>query len=91
MKINRFNEQLNYNLPEIGDYVICEDESMWEKSYINNKIGKIIDYKKGVKYEYSVEYVEYSDILPVSREEIKYFSKNKKELEMILQSNKFNI
>jgi len=59
MKIKRFNEQLNYNLPEIVDYVICEneDEAKTLNSYIDNKIGIIINVRVGgFKYPYVIKY-----------------------------------
>jgi len=38
------------------------------------------------------KFAEYGDnILALNKEDIKYWSKNKKELKLILQSNKFNI
>jgi len=91
--------------PKKGDYVICsykEDKKV--DVFISNNIGKIInDDYDNAWYNYLVEYdnptihmkINYTPVntnsMIFSEEEIVHWSKNKKELEMILTTNKFNI
>ena len=93
MKIKRFIETLKE--PQINDFVIIE-----YKNEIIYNIGKITIFVKNSSFQYFVEfdedfnYYEYGlddSSLAIAREEIKYWSKNREELEQILLNNKFNI
>jgi len=89
--------EINENNPEIGDYIICDGEYTDEEfsNHINNNIGILLvigplsceifypdyidkNYTNGKPY-----YINYNDIL--------FWSKDKKELEIILKSRKFNL
>lgn len=85
--------------PTIGDYVICVDKDYDDLEFNNflaTSIGKV------VKYQYDQYYVEY-DNPPIYIEdtwgnpirfildEILHFSKNKEDLEIYVQANKYNI
>lgn len=75
------------------------------KDFLDNNIGKITiirnekDYPYYIHYdnvpdEFSVNFIQISDnknVRDMSRNEITYWSKNKKELETIILRNKFNL
>jgi len=74
-----------------------------EGNFIKNKIGKIIrnDYIPRY-YPYAITYdnipadifdkkINNINVILFKRDDIEYWSKNKEELELILQTNKFNI
>ena len=88
---------MNENKPEVGDYVICTyiDDSDDSRDYVNkftsSHVGKIIEILIDIDYPYKVEYSNNNNIMIFSDSEILYYSKDKEELESILQSNKFNI
>jgi len=105
------NKQTN---PRLGDYVICsyddcsyEDMNMHgysldEKTFIRDKIGKVIKIDRYNDYPYYVSYdnipehlsngdIDGEDFIYISRDAVKYWSKDKKELDMILNTKKFNI
>jgi len=88
--------------PNVGDYVYCEEKGISGKLYdfIYSNIGQIISkndiintYK--IKYEnipHGLDYGYFEDhCRTINWFEIKYFSKNKEELELRLQSKKYNI
>jgi len=108
MKVERFNESLDEGKPEIGDFVICTDETGGLNSIIHDMIGEIIDYVDtfGAQYPYIIKYDLDPQLLkdlemftskinkeafPFSIKEINHFSRNKKDLILILQTNKFNL
>jgi len=110
MKIIRFNESLNEGNPEIGDYVICNDNhdsTINDFSDIDNfmmsSIGMYVknDYDKYPTHPYAIRFYDIPHNLHIffnsdntvrmKRTEIKYWTQDKKELELILKSNKFNI
>ena len=108
MKVRKFNENINENEPEIGDYVICHSDESGEKSlneFTSVNIGIIIDKtsKDMINYPYSIKYDDLPsklssytnnndyNTIPFKKEEILYFSKNKEDLELILNTKKFNI
>jgi hypothetical protein len=76
-----------------------------EKEFIYNKIGKIININNSQKYNYYTIYITYDNIpwgiydgdyndlkyIKMNISSIKYFSKDREELESILNTNKFNI
>ena len=90
----------------IGDFVICKNEDPLTpkniREFIENTIGKYIEYNEddGVDFRYIIKYdkptkefIEYENGFEYycSRNEILYFSKNKKDLELILNSKKYNL
>jgi len=102
MKYIKTFENYNIGVPEVGDWVICNP--IFSSSvdglvdFIKSNIGKIIEYvteTDDVIEHYKVEYNNYIKDRGFTRaiviEEIKYWSKNKEELEVISQANKFNI
>jgi len=95
-------ETINVGKPEIGDFVICnEDDSTSEVTYFtSNNIGKYIKYNYDIEYHYAIYYEDTPKDLGVyfsngernmTLDEIKYWSKNKEELEYIIKTNKFNL
>ena len=107
--IKQFDKLINTNFKdaEIGDYVLCSEESTISDHdddiniFIENNIGKIIELKRG--YDYIVEYdnipKEFKNEFIYSnnsargmfKNEVKHISKNKKDLEAILMSKKYNL
>jgi len=96
-------ESINEKSIEIGDFVICEEVDYADINTIftSTNIGKFIRYDDGEAYPYIIKY-DYTpknmksyfsgdDERNMSIDEIKYWSKNRNELEIILQTNKFNI
>jgi len=106
MKILKFNENSNKNEPKVGDYVICyySDNDVVNDT-INNKIGIIVKINYDNNYPFKVKYnisyrdrsitrefkLKNSNSFEFNRSEIIHFSEDKDELEIILNSNKFNI
>jgi len=95
--------EMNENEPSVGDYVICHTYNTSESDFVNNRIGKLIkiDYENGV-FPYYITYDNIPEILVNDKIghdymitfpsiSIKYWSKDKNELELILNSDKFNI
>ena len=95
-------EAVNFDDPEIGDYVIantCDGDNN-ASIIINNNIGVIsdIEYNKAYNYEqpFCVEYTgfdfgENTDYWWFDEKDLVYWSKNKEELELLLQTNKYNL
>jgi len=110
----------NVNEPEIGDYVICQDnEKLKSASALNNFLQKHMGqyfkvtektdpisawqkYPYMIRYDYHTipeelqeEYFmnckDFDDAIAMSRDEIKHFSKNKKDLLPYITANKYNI
>lgn len=92
---------INQREPEVGDYVICEDGGfIWE--FTSTNIGQIISFDpERTGEEYLVKYENIpSDIIKYLRDgtrrmsrthEIIYWSKSKKDLEMIIATKKYNV
>lgn len=86
------------NEPQVGDYVSCEENDEYFTSYfISNNIGVIIDVQDDlyfVKYnnipkdikEYFDEYCR--DML---RDEIKFWSKSKEDVDKYIATKKYNL
>ena len=68
--------------PEVGDYVICKHDK--------NKIGKILGIY-GREKTHVISYEDTDMFYQLRRHDIIDFSKDKKELEIIATSNKYNI
>ena len=95
-KVNDENE------PKIGDYVICSTDFTQEQKFIQNKIGKLIYIDIDNEYPYCIKYddipsrlysttVDEIRVLTYKKSNIIHWSKNKKDIELILIANKFNI
>jgi len=91
-------ESINEGEPEIGDYVIIETDDDEFKHYSNNYIGEVVDIERKPNTKRDIYYILFknfdnrrSDREMIWRYEIKYWSKNKEELEPILQANKYNL
>jgi len=107
IKEYKWHKILNNNRPEKGDYVICqEDGKLDEFLSLNIGQVKYIDSYDKIDTLYTVGYdkisyevrsyfskrIEYNQYLRnMLIEEIKYWSKNKEDLEVILQANKYNL
>lgn len=102
MKYLKKYEELNK--PESGDYVLIKDNSLLHKEFLKNKIGEIISviiWDRGGKY-YKTEYRVSFDvkeknsmngyhIWDFSEEDFEHISKNKEDLEVIINSKKYNL
>jgi len=99
--------------PQIGDYVICEDQYDDEEeiaTFISQNIGQCIDINKGSQtdkisyfiqyknvpnnelfFEHTVINKNYTNVLEMFLEEIIHFSKNKEDLQIYLDVNKYNL
>ena len=91
---------------EIGDYVICNEESTI-KEFLNNTIGQYVEYDGKWSFQYCVVYDEipknlenYFNVeVPVgykfaryfNRHEIIHSEKNKKDLEYLTISKNYNL
>lgn len=84
------------NIPKKGDYVIMKSESNDERiqDFINNNIGRIKEYWPGSNVR-----VRFYDVPTYFGDTVRLFSKNqivafaptKKELELKLSINKYNL
>ena len=88
-------ESVNKSRPEIGDYVIVHtgvDNETMDKFY-NNNIGQIVgNYENGDFFD--VQFDVENNRIPhgaIKLSQLKYWSKDKEELELIITSLKFNI
>jgi len=93
--------------PELGDYVICYENSKSITNFLNNNIGIIVEHDKIRMYEYLIKYEnvpyelkdwfsdeddrDFTNCRRMGKYEIAHFSKYKEELEEILVTNKYNI
>ena len=103
-----------HNGPEIGDYVLCEEKYIVDKSFrdfIFNNVGVIIDIEIDGDENWPGYIVKYenvsNDIKPMLTHEklsgtmedcrlmrpteIRTYSKNKEDLETILDANNYNL
>lgn len=73
--------------PKVGDYVICRNE------YQNNSeesIGKI-KYRDNTRIPYQVWFKNTENYFWYAEDDILHFSKNKEELEIYLDTKKYNL
>ena len=93
-------EEINQNEPEEGDYVICSEYEKDIKDFIENNVGQYVHYEVGARYPYDIEYNIPDNIIKIyfenncrrfSFDEIKYWSKDKDELESFLAAKKYNL
>ena len=99
-------ESINEDKPEIGDYVICEDSTNGDKNLLefeNTHIGRIFaDDHPLEEWNYLVKYENFPFSLrsfftfsensrAFSLSEIKHWSKNKEDLEHVLNAKKYNL
>ena len=102
MKFIKNFENTNINIPKVGDYVICQ-EKKYDKSdisdFLKNNIGQIICSFENSEL-FSIKYSNIPDDLKfffkkncrgMFINEIKYYSKNKKDLEIYITANKYNL
>ena len=83
MKYIKNFESVNRS-PKIGDYVILKE--------ISSVIGRIIDISKS--FTYYIKFIGNSNITDrrtFSTDELKYWSENKKELEIYINEQKYNL
>lgn len=114
MKYIKTYEEINDNIPQVGDYVILNDDSTFDNddmnylNFIKTSIGYIFK-KPNVKFSYIkydnipdnikdyFQYSDYSEGLKVGNcilandSNIQYWSKNKRELEPLLNAKKYNL
>ena len=106
MKHLKIYEELNNTKPKIGDYVICKDYLTEVYNFVLNNIGQIIDIVSNyhgdqyvIKFENIPEniknwfynYNNDRNTRSYDENEILYFSNNKEDLEIILQTKKYNL
>jgi len=80
--------EMNEGGPEVGDYVICNGDFSTNKDFITTHIGEI---RRIDSWQYKIKYKYNQNDYLCNLNCILYWSKNKKELELILNTNKFNI
>jgi len=68
MKINNFNDSLNKDNPEVGDYVIINDDvdysdidSNYQRDYLNSHVGKIYRIRRRKRNNEVIYDIEYKD------------------------------
>ena len=104
MKYLKTYEEVNIGQPEVDDYVLVDSDDIHYQKYSNKYIGKITDIEiNTANNKRDIFYVLFNNSAPYVksnvtrtreiffRYEIKYWSKNKEELEPILQANKYNL
>jgi len=101
MKYIKTFENYNIGIPEVGDWVICEQSSVFADitEFISNNIGRIIDFESKSKIEqyvvkyYNAKMIPFNDGFTrnIRIKEIKYWSNNKEDLEPYILANKYNI
>jgi len=98
-------ESINDGEPDIGDYVIIETNDEEYKHYSNKYIGKIIEIERNknptpnfpnTKRDiFRILFEDFdtrrSDREIIWRYEIKYWSKNKEDLEPLIAAKKYNL
>ncbi len=84
--------------PKKGDYVLLKPDMFQEdfKYFIRTEIGRIINVQTTDSFPYTVIYSEktpqYSRmILSVDMKDILHYSSDKKELQTIIDANKYNL
>ena len=88
MKYIKKYEELNQGEPKLDDYIIVNGEGIYSR--LKNKIGYI---KNSFPDSHQSTYkcIFDNDIWWINRSDIKYWSENKEDLEVIIEKNKFNI
>jgi len=91
----------NDNKPELGDYVIVSEiNNSIVYDFISNSVGRFVVFIDNNINQYHIRFDDIPEELNsffsydcrnYRLHEILYWSKDKKDLEIILQSNKFNI
>ena len=92
---------MNQGKPEVGDYVICDSKFKEEYEFIKDKVGQIIKIDNTMEYhKFLITYNNIPNVMADGKikndnyiriKYILYFSKDREELESILNTNKFNI
>lgn len=79
------------SLIEDGDYVILDDKTIWNSNSLKNKIGKVLRYRN-VYNEIDVDFGKPIGIIHgMSTSNIKHSSPNKENLEILINTKKYNI
>jgi len=84
-------------------YLNIEEENLIMRNFISNNVGKVVVYNSDDNYPYIVKYkipkklhINIRDFFnfdkrDMSRNEIKFWSKNKKDVEAYLAGKKYNL
>lgn len=107
MKYLKTYEKSNERKLQVGDYVICEDRGIFElANFTMNNIGQFVKMDSDgfyiIRYENvpkelknSMVYIsnnkKYYDCVIMEKSEIKHWSKNKEDLYIYLDVNKYNV
>jgi hypothetical protein len=90
----------NINDPEVGDYVIAHctytNSSNKVNNFMLNNVGRIVNIDNGkyiIVYEKEIpfKHTKYARRITLTRDNIDYFGKNEENLEIMIQSNKYNL
>jgi len=86
--------EMNEGKPKSGDYVICDGKFTFDLDFgefIDANVGRITF--PGFNTYYTVEYLYQNNLreYTINLENIKHWSSSKNELELVLNTNKFNI
>lgn len=84
--------------PQIGDYVIIENDSFDISiiKFLKNRIGKIIEIRKDLTYPYTILFnynipIYNKRTVEVDRDEIKEFAANKEMFKIKTTTDKYNL
>jgi len=86
--------------PEVGDYVIAHyiytNSSNKTNNFMLNNVGRIVSIDNGkyiivYKQDIPFKHIKYARRISLTRDNIDYFSKNEENLEIIVQTNKYNL
>jgi len=79
--------------PQVGDYVVCEtDQEKVYAQFVRSNVGLITRIIFLSSYPYEIEYSHtFLGTQFFYRNEIVFWSKNKKDCEMFLDANKYNL
>jgi hypothetical protein len=91
MKHIKTYEELNIDEPQVGDYILVEDNflSSYIKDFLENNIGIIKNITPTNIYQ--CKYPNNDGNWRLNKSQIKYWSKNRESLEDILATNKYNL
>ena len=86
---------------KIGDYVIVDPSEFSNsklREQLENVVGEVVNIEKLASFPVEVKYSQYvrlngqdKNIIPVTYNEVIYWSEDKDELEVLIQAKKYNL
>lgn len=83
------NYESDVRAPKVGDYVICKKDYLYDTNF-EEYIGEIILIDK-LKIPYKIRYEKLGDYWWFGHDDILFFSSDKKQCELYIDANKYNI